>query len=329
MGRDVSPSTKHTVDTAACAVAAACLLGVLLCALLLLPLLRRKDSLFAASGIGRSITHILFATLVHGLLMATVNTVWVINVGVLSLPWARYFFAMSGYLLPIWLFTSNIRLALERLWLVQYSKSLRCAYVYMVHAAGLAWSSFFVAAFVLLNDAPDWLFWPFSMPGSKDRLINTLFLTGMAIFPVSCVTIVAIYVRLYLVTASVLSAARSEMIESDIQSSNDSCSSMHMDESRKETQDAVAATVKQQKTVFARCVLMAAGTVVLYVPTIVYVMVRVLVAPDGENMDDSNVWLCIVLNVLPALDVLYTPMLIFWFQPEVRRLLAGHVMNTR
>ncbi|KAJ3390682.1 hypothetical protein HDU80_011190 [Chytriomyces hyalinus] len=67
----------------------------------------------------------------------------------------------------------------------------------------------------------------------------------------------------------------------------------------------------------------------MYVPTIVYVMVRVLVAPDAENMDDTNAWLCIVLNVLPALDVLYTPMLIFWFQPEVRRLLAGHVMDTR
>ncbi|KAJ3239214.1 hypothetical protein HDU81_006319 [Chytriomyces hyalinus] len=327
--RDVSPSTKHTVDAAACVIAATCILGVLLCALLLPPLLlRRKDSLFAASGIGRSITHILFATLVHGLLMATVNIVWVVNVGVLNLPSARYFFVMSGYLLPIWVFMSNIRLALERLWLVQYSKDVRCAYVYLVYGAGLAWSSFFVAAFVLLNDAPDWLFWPFSMPGSKDRLINTLFLTGMAIFPVSCLIIVAIYVRLYLVTASVLSAARSEMIESDIQSSNASCSSMHVDESRKEMQDAVAATVAQQRTVFVRCVVMAAGTVVLYLPTIVYVMVRVAVVPDAENMDDGNAWLCIVLNVLPALDVLYTPMLVFWFQPELRRLLADYVMNT-
>ncbi|KAJ3256731.1 hypothetical protein HDU77_002985 [Chytriomyces hyalinus] len=325
MGSDVSPNIRHIINITACVISAMSLLAVIACALVLVPLLRDREARFKTSGITRTVTHILIATLLHGTLMAIVNTTWVVNVAALNLPGPRIFFAVAGYLLPIWLFMSNIRLGLERLWLVQYSQNLPSAFVYSIYGVGLSWSGFFVAAFSLLNDAPDWVYWPFSMPGSTNPLVNILFETGMSIFPASCIAITAIYIRIYLVTASILSAARSDILESSTQCSGSSNCSIEC--SKQKTYLAIATTVKQQQTVLIRCAMMAVGIVVLYVPTIIFVMVRVSVAPGAEELEDSSAWVFVLLNILPALDVLYTPLLILWFQPEIRWLFADFLMN--
>ncbi|KAJ3068176.1 hypothetical protein HDU98_008672 [Podochytrium sp. JEL0797] len=77
-------------------------------------------------------------------------------------------------------------------------------------------------------------------------------------------------------------------------------------------------TTKFRRAVLLRCILMSLGLVVLYVPTIVCLFLRAL-AHDGNTFPQDNLWVYFWLNVLPALDCLWTPVLVLWFQERYRQ----------
>ncbi|KAJ3030255.1 UNVERIFIED_CONTAM: hypothetical protein HDU68_009652 [Siphonaria sp. JEL0065] len=260
----------------------------------------------------------------------------------------RFVCVLGGYLLVCLLFAVNLVLALERHWVIRYARSLSRQAVVGVMLSGVLAFGLFLATFVYSflvscggTGGMNVKFGrPFAMPGNpRNIILKTLFLTGMCYFPVVIVLIVGLYTSSYRLV-SVLVQENYQMQMGD---------SVDDDESVAHDSSISSNTNKQKRAVLLRCTLMSIGCLLFYAPTIVAIFVdRLSPLPstgssstgstNGTASSNSTkpgtvvsvtftkfnctvvtdvpeaTLLVPIATILPALDVIWTPLLILWVQ---------------
>ncbi|KAI9346455.1 hypothetical protein BDR26DRAFT_855614 [Obelidium mucronatum] len=258
----------------------------------------------------------------------------------------RFICVLCGYLLVCLLFSANLALALQRHWVIRFARSLSRNAVLAVYFSGLVAFSLFLAAFILAvqvscvgTGGMNLRFGrPFALPGNpKNLVVKGLFLAGMCYFPLVIALIVALYASSYR-RVSVLVQENYQMQLGELDDAMD-------DEDR--AASISSSTNKQKRTVLLRCTLMSIGCLLFYAPTIVSIFVDRL-SPLGSTTSSStnsnsttsapkngtlgatiskfcptfnpneakveSSWQYPVTTILPALDVIWTPLLILWVQ---------------
>ncbi|KAJ3291649.1 hypothetical protein HDU79_002160 [Rhizoclosmatium sp. JEL0117] len=163
-----------------------------------------------------------------------------------------------------------------------------------------------------LNEPQYWLFSPFTMPSTSAKLPNILFLIGMLYFPFASIVTAWIYVYSYHFT---MQSFGPEQIGAGLE--------LQTLDNRLSVCTPSKSTIR--RAVLLRCFLMSLGLIIFYVPTIVFILVKEFqrIAGQDENGGQEeypadNLWLYFWLNVLPALDCVWTPCLVLWFQERYR-----------
>ncbi|KAJ3231012.1 hypothetical protein HDU81_004093 [Chytriomyces hyalinus] len=229
---------------------------------------------------------------------------------------SRFTLVVFGYLGIFIFFCTSIVLALERHWVIRFGKSLSAYVIGIVYGVGLAFYCVIMAAFAVahINSTYNGGFIfkyarPFAMPGSPSLLVKTLFLTGLAFFPVSIVFILAVYARSYLLVAKVVD-----------QNILVSTSESESEEERKWL------GIRAKRGVLLRCTFMSIGCLVFYAAIIGFMFAFKVNQvggrrPGARRASDASCngavnssWDVVLSVLLPTLDILWTPVLILWVQ---------------
>ncbi|KAI9346106.1 hypothetical protein BDR26DRAFT_855869 [Obelidium mucronatum] len=243
----------------------------------------------------------------------------------------RYTLTFGGYLLATALFCTNTVLAFERHWVIRYSRSLSYRAILIIVAIGALFFSFLVSAFVIASansitgSGFNFHFGrPFAMPGNRSNTrIMVLFMLGMSYFPLSILVIIGVYMNSYRLISTVV----------------DETYDMHRIDCDNESQlDTVnSSSSKAKRRVLVRCALMGLGCLAFYFPTLFCIFWDRLSNMESSGAADtkravannctqsssrsvaaSPSWMYPTTTVLPALDVLWTPILILWVQAQHR-----------
>ncbi|KAI9318309.1 hypothetical protein BDR26DRAFT_1016189 [Obelidium mucronatum] len=272
----------------------------------------------ASIQIDKTIVSILAVITVYSVLILIENVLWIVDWSLLhSVP----ILSLAGYALVFSLFSLNIQLAFDRQYLVNVAyhsahfpnvfqvavfvvsrKSLR---IFCLYGVPLVLYCFYIASFAL-SIPQNWLFLPFSTPESSSKSVNCLFLIGMSYFPIAATITCCIYVYTYTITMQSLHMQLTD-IAADRETGLPTASS-----------SAIMKGASLKRAVILRCLLMSIGLIVFYVPTIAGVFTRVFDYDKDAAYPDENLWLWFWLNVLPAFDCIWTPILVLWFQEQYR-----------
>ncbi|KAI8618293.1 hypothetical protein BC830DRAFT_1166310 [Chytriomyces sp. MP71] len=320
------------VNLAAYAVSGISCAGVVLIVLVLVAVARAGTG--TRTRIDATVVHMLVITCVYGITMAFVNIQWTMDEDVITGDGLQtplgLFLLLGGYFLVLLLFACNLRLALERLSLVCHSVPLQLTTVFCIMASPLPFLATLTASFCISTSA-NWVFWPLALPQRAPKIANILFLFGLLYIPLSCLCVAISYFHLYRTSVYAFAAARHDAaapstatptpsIAGDtfsLHSHTRTTASSHLAYQLQSSQQ----MRKQERIVFVRCAVMSTGLVLLYLPTTAVVfclVVRNLRNDAAQEYPDGSLWIYLVMNLLPGLDIVYTPALVLAFQPGFR-----------
>ncbi|ORY50569.1 hypothetical protein BCR33DRAFT_847016 [Rhizoclosmatium globosum] len=252
----------------------------------------------------------------------------------------RYILCFSGYATVVALFCANTILAFERYSVIRYSKSLSLKAIAAIVLPSLVFFACLVTSFILAKiksctgSGLNFHYGrPFAMPGNRsNHVIQRYFLVGICYFPISIVIIFGVYLASYRIIAKIVDETYEIHHTPDFDESQETSSSIE------------SATKKQKVAVLIRCALMGFGSLAFYLPTIIIIFLDRLspVTPqnswkrqnEAENFNltlaskgcsvtgtsnfTDHSWFYPVTTILPAIDVLWTPVLILWLQMQHR-----------
>ncbi|KAJ3260571.1 hypothetical protein HDU77_001259 [Chytriomyces hyalinus] len=289
----------------------------------------------------------LASSLVHALVITVENILTAIVNESPSIQDLYYGMSISGavsvvviYMTLFVLTGSNVLLAMERLWLVKHMTSVPAHWIYLLVAV-TSISSTLVVASVAENATYQWdfAFMPFGMPPrmTKKQLISdlapkefmiskSLFLIAIAYIPVMAIVSVIFYARAYFAIASkfqqpVTAEHSLEYVSSssrvDRNNSNASASPIYSQNPQSPTATTSSVSwTPPAMAILARCIAMGAGIFIFYLPTIAGIFITLTALRPEQQMPEGYLSAC---TILPALDTIWTPVVVLWCQANVRR----------
>ncbi|KAI8837635.1 hypothetical protein BJ741DRAFT_153406 [Chytriomyces cf. hyalinus JEL632] len=282
--------------------------------------------------LGSSLVHALIIT-IENILTAAVNespSIQSLYYGGVSISGA-----VSVTLIYVTLFVlsgSNVLLALERLWLVTHMASVPTHWVCLVSGATCVSSALAVASVAAMPSYQwDFSFMPFGVPPRRYKrlpisdllpkefmICKSLFLIAIAYIPVMAVLSLILYARAYFAITSKFIQPAEHSLEYV------SSSSARIDDNNTNASGSPIYSQNPQSgawtppamTILVRCIAMGAGIFIFYLPTIAGIFITLTALRPEEDMPE---WYLSACTILPALDTIWTPLVVLWCQANVRR----------
>ncbi|KAJ3250189.1 hypothetical protein HDU77_006911 [Chytriomyces hyalinus] len=290
-------------------------LGAIANMALLCVIFRRRH--LVRDSIGRTITILSSFSALFSIFMVAMNELWVVHhkatvaqtVGPLdSVPVANSIATLS-YLFLTGIFATNLLLALERYWRIRHNCMLPNRYVACVVAGAAFYAVFFIASFSLPGVQCRWTFLPFAKPCKKvngwscrTKYTDTstiLYLLGLSGFILSTIVVGVVYENSYFHIATL---------------SEQQFDTEHQSERKKADE-----TTHLQRAVLVRCLLMSIGLVIFYFPSLMMVILTIFKPTLFDDLSNLQwAWLISFMSVIPALDPLWTPVLVLICQEDFR-----------
>ncbi|KAJ3228819.1 hypothetical protein HDU78_009520 [Chytriomyces hyalinus] len=254
-----------------------------------------------------------------------------------------------GYLFFLGLFTANGLLSLERFWLIKYGEPLkRVAVVYLFIVMFQFWICIAVSFFLIHNFSDfDWYFLPFSMPGKNASTASkALFITGLSFFALVVIGTTILYENTYFLAQEMVSTAKlqyQEFCETHTQrhpvefqvaratnEATEADEEMTGNHSSHHRLDRVTRQSTAQFRILVRCIFMSGGLLMFYVPVLACMVMRLFnLGVFGNRLQDVNqsVVVFFVFGFVPAIDVIWTPLLVLLFMEPQRKEVVGWVVG--
>ncbi|KAJ3137938.1 hypothetical protein HK100_000178 [Physocladia obscura] len=305
------------------------------------------------ANVSIAIIVICVASALHGILMTFLNEVWVVTVitdtenqqqqqrqagndtdiysftgGPLDGIVTATTFASATYILLCTIFTANLLLALERRCAIKNNRPLRRITFFGLFGVGAVFATFIVSSFVLTNTTASWLYLPFGIPCiivdpknttvcstiSTPALQSILFLFGLAYLPATALAVCVVYENTYFLIQSVNDNAVPPLPPSSL--------SLYSSNKDGETISPARKT-RIERAILVRCVCMSVSLVAFYVPSVVLVFVEVVAPSTWVSLYVSQTWLIVMADIVPAMDPLWTPVLLIGFHDVLREMVLG------
>ncbi|KAI8834373.1 hypothetical protein BJ741DRAFT_709694 [Chytriomyces cf. hyalinus JEL632] len=344
----LQPASVVVLDSVAASIG---IVGLVLIACVLAAVARYRSQLtpemrLSSRTFDWTLITMLASSLVHALVITVENILTAIVNESPSIQDLYYGMSISGavsvvviYMTLFVLTGSNVLLAMERLWLVKNMTSVPVHWIYLLTAV-TSISSTLVVASVAENASYQWdfAFMPFGMPPrmTKKQLISdlvpkefmvskSLFLIAIAYIPAMAIVSVIFYARAYFAIASKfqqpITAEHSlEYVStSRIDRNNSNASGSPIYSQNPQSPTATTSSVSwtpPAMAILVRCVAMGAGILVFYLPTIAGIFITLTALRPEQQMPD---WYLSACTILPALDTIWTPVVVLWCQANVRR----------
>ncbi|KAI8831075.1 hypothetical protein BJ741DRAFT_711693 [Chytriomyces cf. hyalinus JEL632] len=299
----------------------------------------------------------------------------------------------SGYVLNavswLWLFalfSSNMALSMERLWLVRYSASVSAHYIAGIFGftglfygvfvasvlvslknASITWQGFLMPFFIPIEHPPyvhsqmwnnsqpnphNWnkshplntnqsLFENWS-PSQDYQLTKTLFLAAISFFPITACITLFLYLSAYFtiraaVKVSIDGPTDSERASTELlaattfrRTTNNEIPSSQIPPSRAMPDSGTNGLPVSTRAIFIRCLVMSAGLLVFYIPTIAAALsIYSLIDNRSLFFGEHSFWVGAMCAVLPATDSIWTPVVVLWCQTGYRHVFFRMFRNIR
>ncbi|KAJ3263760.1 hypothetical protein HDU77_010037 [Chytriomyces hyalinus] len=345
----LQPASVVVLDSVAASIGA---VGVVLIASVLAAVARYRRQLTPEMRVSSrtfdwTLITMLASSLVHALIITIEN---ILTAAVNESPSIQSLYygvsvsgAVSVTLVYVTLFVlsgANVLLALERLWLVTRLASVPVRWVLLVAGATCVSAALAVAAVAAMPSYQwDFSFMPFGMPPrtykslpisgllpTEFMICKSLFLIAIAYIPVMAILSVILYARAYFAITSKFQQPAEHGLEYvssspriDRNNSNASSSPIYTQNPPSPATTPTApsgAWTPPAMTILVRCIAMGAGIFIFYLPTIAGIFITLTALRPEEDMPE---WYLSACTILPALDTIWTPLVVLWCQANVRR----------